>query len=233
MSINIVAPQPASFNPSAPLVELETQLRTAVACADASNKTAAALILHMIEQRQQSVRSIARTVGKSPSWVHAMLTWARDDFQDDPFSRSKRVQPAEQPEPEPATDPDRWTETTAEEEAEKERLAAEAEQQAEDEAKPEPEANEAEASAERRKAENAAAWPEPEPDSDRWKEQSIDDAAKEEAEPAEQSKSFTAFINACYHDLTNLYGLELIKAEEVFKQCLRGARKRAAAKVAA
>ena len=106
MSINIVAPQPASFNPSAPLVELETQLRTAVACADASNKTAAALILHMIEQRQQSVRSIARTVGKSPSWVHAMLTWARDDFQDDPFSRSKRVQPAEQPEPKAKPEPE-------------------------------------------------------------------------------------------------------------------------------
>ena len=92
----VIAPQPASFNPGASLVELETQLRTAVACADASDKTAGALILHMVEQRKQTVRSIGNTVGKSAAWVHAMLTWARDDYRDDPFSRSKRVQPAEQ-----------------------------------------------------------------------------------------------------------------------------------------
>ena len=86
----IVAPQPASFNPGASLVELETQLRTAVACADASNKTAAALILHMVEQRKQTVRSIANTVGKSVGWVHGMLVWARSDYVGEPFGGPAR-----------------------------------------------------------------------------------------------------------------------------------------------
>jgi hypothetical protein len=81
----VIAPQPATFNPGAPLVELETQLRTAVACADAANKTAGALILHMVEQRKQTVRSIANTVGKSAGWVHGMLVRARADYVGDPF----------------------------------------------------------------------------------------------------------------------------------------------------
>jgi hypothetical protein len=86
----IVASQPASFNPTAPLVELETQLRTAIACADASNKTAAALILYMVEQRKQTVRSIAKTVGKSVGWVHGMLVWARADYVGEPFGGPAR-----------------------------------------------------------------------------------------------------------------------------------------------
>jgi hypothetical protein len=103
MSIHVLTPQPTTVKPDAPLVELETQLRAAVASADASNKTAASLIQLMVEKRSQSVRSIARLVGKSPAWVHAMLMWAREDYRDDPFSRSKRVQPAEQPETEAET----------------------------------------------------------------------------------------------------------------------------------
>jgi hypothetical protein len=39
----------------------------------------------MVEQRKQTVRSIANTVGKSAGWVHGMLVWARADYVGDPF----------------------------------------------------------------------------------------------------------------------------------------------------
>jgi hypothetical protein len=104
MTVHVLVPQPAPVIPDTRLVELEQQLRAAVASADASNKTAAGLILLMIEKKGQSVRSIARLVGKSPTWVHQIVTWARDDYRDDPFSRSKRgAQPAEHHEPQSKT----------------------------------------------------------------------------------------------------------------------------------
>jgi hypothetical protein len=51
------------------LVDLEKQLQSIVAEMDAAERAAATLIHHMVDQRKQSVRSIAKLIGKEPKWV--------------------------------------------------------------------------------------------------------------------------------------------------------------------
>jgi hypothetical protein len=71
------ARQPEPFNPDAPLVDLEKKLQGIVAQMDAAEKAAATLILHMVEQRKQSVRSIAKLIGKDPKWVKKKFNLAK------------------------------------------------------------------------------------------------------------------------------------------------------------
>jgi hypothetical protein len=123
--------------------------------------------------------------------------------------------------------PSQWTESSGEEEAEAEPLAAsqnetkdDAGDQAEAEAEPEPEA-----SAEKRKAEYAEA-------------DDKNDAGSESEEPRRShprnaSQRLKLFLRACYHFLPDLDPRELEKAEEIFKQCAKEARKRAAKRAAA
>jgi hypothetical protein len=82
----ITAPAPAAFSPSASIAELQTQLRAAVASADASTRVAGELILSLVKDHEQSVREIAAVVGKSKSWVGAVLIWARNDYRGVPFA---------------------------------------------------------------------------------------------------------------------------------------------------
>jgi hypothetical protein len=62
---------------NAPLVDLEKKLQGIVAQMDAAEKAAATLILHMVEQRKQSVRSIAKLIGKHPKWVKEKFDLAK------------------------------------------------------------------------------------------------------------------------------------------------------------
>jgi hypothetical protein len=82
----ITAPAPAAFSPSASIAELQTQLRAAIAIGDASTRTAGDLILHLVEHHNQSVRTIAANIGKSKSWVGAVMKWARSGYVGVPFA---------------------------------------------------------------------------------------------------------------------------------------------------
>lgn len=59
------------------LVDLEKQLQGIVVEMDAAERAAAALIFHMVEQRKQSVRSIAKLIGKEPKWVKEKFDLAK------------------------------------------------------------------------------------------------------------------------------------------------------------
>jgi hypothetical protein len=54
---------------NAPLVELDKQLQSIVTTLDVAERAAANLIFHMVDQRKQTVRSIAKLLGKDPKWV--------------------------------------------------------------------------------------------------------------------------------------------------------------------
>jgi DNA repair exonuclease SbcCD ATPase subunit len=72
------APDPADFNPDAvPLVDLEKQLESFIAQLDVVERAAADLIHYMVDQRKQSVRSVAKLIGKDPKWVKEKFDLAK------------------------------------------------------------------------------------------------------------------------------------------------------------
>jgi hypothetical protein len=62
---------------NAPLVELEKQLQSIVTTLDVAERAAATLIVHMVDQRKQTVRSIAKLIGKDPKWVKEKFDLAK------------------------------------------------------------------------------------------------------------------------------------------------------------
>jgi hypothetical protein len=61
----------------APLGDLEKQLQDIVDQIGRSERAAANLISHMVDQRKQNVRSIAKLIGKDPKWVKEKLDFGR------------------------------------------------------------------------------------------------------------------------------------------------------------
>lgn len=65
------------FNPGAPLGDLEKKLQGAVSEIDNAERAAAVLIHFMVNQRKQSVRSIAKLIDKDPKWVKEKFDLAK------------------------------------------------------------------------------------------------------------------------------------------------------------
>jgi hypothetical protein len=63
------ARQPETFNPDAPLDDLEKQLQGIVAELDIRERAAAELIRCLVDHRKQGIRSIAKKLAKDPKWV--------------------------------------------------------------------------------------------------------------------------------------------------------------------
>lgn len=74
----VAAAEGPARSPDAPLVDLEKQLQKFVHIIDVTERAAANLIRHMVDQRKQNVRSIAKTIGKDPKWVKERLDAAKE-----------------------------------------------------------------------------------------------------------------------------------------------------------
>jgi hypothetical protein len=62
---------------NAPLDELEKQLQSIITTFDVAEKAAANLIFHMVRQRKQTIKSVAKLIGKDPKWIKEKFELAK------------------------------------------------------------------------------------------------------------------------------------------------------------